>query len=411
MEKAIFESIQLRILNEMQRLHYSEYTIRLIRVEMNWIVKNISQFQFKSITDICIYRSEVATKSLVVKNQRRWLYSLIQEFYESGKLSVLLKYNPLFKKETKSLLNDFFRNLLEVSLEAASRRKLSPKTINGYKSTFAPFLLHIQKLGYETLKDVKGEDVLSYFLTEQELCKYKRHTCIDIKRSLIDASKFCSDCERISEFIPLPTNKRKNIQFLTKNEVEKLHTIFTSQNTSLSLRNKAIAAILFFMGLRAGDIGNLRLSNIDWQQDLVILQQGKTGEWLELPLLPVVGNAIYDYITQERPVSLDDHVFLKTRYPYPPLGSKGLWEIANKIYDSVGIRTELNDRRGTHLFRHHLATSMTEKGISRTVVSSTLGHIDPASINSYLTAEIEDLRQCCLSVLNFDVKEGLYENK
>ena len=408
MEKSYFESILPRLLEEMQKLGYSKNSIRLMRIETNWIINNIEQFQFSSITEICIYRSEIVTKSILVKNSRRWLYSLIQEFFDTGKLSTLLKYNPLFKRGAKYFLQKELRVIFETYHALEEQRSLKLRTVKAHDSSYAQFLLFIQNKGFTNLKSVQEEIVLSFFLDEHKKCRLSRSVCAAIKHCLLTSAKEFEDCFRIAEYIPLPKQKKKNIQFLTKEESQRLHSIFSSSDSSLSLRNKAIAAILFYMGVRAGDIANLRLSNIDWKQDLIVFRQEKTDVLQELPLLPVVGNAIYDYIKKERPTSNEEYIFLKAKYPYPPLGSKGLWEIANKIYDSIHIRQETNDRRGTHLFRHRLATALVEKGVSRTVVSSTLGHVDPTSINAYLSAEIDNLRLCSLSVETFAVEDGVY---
>lgn len=48
-------------------------------------------------------------------------------------------------------------------------------------------------------------------------------------------------------------------------------------------------------------MAGLTLDAIDWDGDLIYITQQKTEFPLELPLTAVVGNAIYDYLTSERP--------------------------------------------------------------------------------------------------------------
>ena len=55
------------------------------------------------------------------------------------------------------------------------------------------------------------------------------------------------------------------------------------------------------MGLRVSDVANLSFENIDWENNIVSLVQYKTGNPLSLPLLPIVGNAIIDYLRYARP--------------------------------------------------------------------------------------------------------------
>lgn len=72
------------------------------------------------------------------------------------------------------------------------------------------------------------------------------------------------------------------------------------------------------LGLRDTDICSLRFSQIDWKNDRIILEQEKTGVTLCLPLLEDVGNAIMDYIMNERPAAAKGcpYVFVRKQAPY-----------------------------------------------------------------------------------------------
>ena len=72
-----------------------------------------------------------------------------------------------------------------------------------------------------------------------------------------------------------------------------------------SPRNRAMILLAFRLGLRDVDICRLRLSSIDWENDQIKVFQKKTGETLTLPLLPDVGNALMEYIVNERPKNDD----------------------------------------------------------------------------------------------------------
>jgi site-specific recombinase XerD len=95
--------------------------------------------------------------------------------------------------------------------------------------------------------------------------------------------------------------------------------------------------------------------------------------------------------------------------PYIPLKSKAMWYISSKIYEAASIRQKMGDRRGTHLFRYNLATSFAGKGIARQVISDTLGHANPNSLDYYLFADITHLRECALSITDFPVNEEVFQ--
>jgi site-specific recombinase XerD len=75
----------------------------------------------------------------------------------------------------------------------------------------------------------------------------------------------------------------------------------------------------------------------------------------------------------------------------------------------AGIRIDKGNRRGFHLFRHHLATTLLENGIEQPVISSTLGHQSPNSLNSYLETDFLHLKECALSIDRFPVKKEVFQ--
>ncbi len=151
------------------------------------------------------------------------------------------------------------------------------------------------------------------------------------------------------------------------------------------------------------------MDDIDWEAEEIRIVQCKTGAPLILPLTAVVGNALYDYITCERPESSDRHVFLRENRPHDPISPGALWYISSKIYEAAGIRLTEGDRRGTHLFRYNAATAFVGNGIPRPVASAILGHEDPASLDHYTFADIAHLRECALSIEKFPVSEGVFD--
>ena len=151
------------------------------------------------------------------------------------------------------------------------------------------------------------------------------------------------------------------------------------------------------------------MDEIDWEADEIRIVQNKTGIPLVLPLTAVIGNAIYDYITLERPESDVNYLFLGVNRPHDPISPGALWHIASKIYDAAGIRLAEGDRRGTHLFRYNAATTFVGSGIPRPVASAVLGHEDPSSLDHYTFADIRHLRECALSIEKFPVREGVFD--
>ena len=122
----------------------------------------------------------------------------------------------------------------------------------------------------------------------------------------------------ILDFLPALRETRKNIQYLTPEEIQKIKKALAGEN-QLSLCDKAIGMLALYTGLRSCDIAELKLDAIDWDRDLINIIQQKTGFPLELPLIAVVGNTIYNYLTSERPHTESEYLFITQNKPYSRL--------------------------------------------------------------------------------------------
>lgn len=163
-------------------------------------------------------------------------------------------------------------------------------------------------------------------------------------------------------------------------------------------RNTAIILLARKLGLRAGDICNLTFSQIDWDKDKIRLNQSKTGEPIVLPLLPEVGNAIFEYISEERPKRNDGYpyVFLRSKAPFTKLTR--LYEISENFIKRTGIERRNGTQRGTHLYRRTLTNRLLQDGVSHQVITDALGHASKESDKPYIPMEEHMLRQCAIGL-------------
>lgn len=214
-------------------------------------------------------------------------------------------------------------------------------------------------------------------------------------------------CKRIISYFPNTRIMRKNVQYLSKFEIEKIRDVL-NESSMLSFQERAIGLLAFYTGLRSCDIAALCFSDIDWEKDIISITQQKTGNPLVLPLRAIVGNAIYDYIMKERPKSKEDFIFLKVNVPHKRLHSSNLYAISAKIMKVAGIRNESGTSKGLHLFRHHLATTLLENGIETPIIEKTLGHYSASSLETYLKADFKHLKECALSIDIYPIRKEVF---
>jgi len=210
-------------------------------------------------------------------------------------------------------------------------------------------------------------------------------------------------------FLPALRETRKNVQYLTPEEIQKVKgTLADGENP---LRDKAIGMLALYTGLRGCDIAGMTLDSIDWDRDLIHIRQQKTEFPLELPLTAVVGNAIYDYLTSERPHTESRYLFVSQNKPYKRLKNGSMGNVAVRIFKAAGIRQLKGDRKGFHIFRHHLATALLGNGIPQPVISRTLGHTSPDSLEAYLSADFPHLKECSINIGCFPVPEEVFSHE
>ncbi len=92
-------------------------------------------------------------------------------------------------------------------------------------------------------------------------------------------------------------------------------------------------------GLRACDICNLRLRDIDWRGCTLGLVQQKTGNPLTLPLPPLILANLAQYVLQERSASDVEEVFLRLKAPHVALADHAsIYVIVNKVFRVSGVK-------------------------------------------------------------------------
>jgi len=184
---------------------------------------------------------------------------------------------------------------------------------------------------------------------------------------------------------------------LRTDEIEKVLESVRQDRSPIGLRDYAILTLLSAYGLRAGEIVALRLEDIDWTHDRLRILHSKTGVHSELPLLPVAGEAILDYLRKGRPQSSYREVFLCAKAPYGafPDGSSLYTQLVNR-QKAAGVTPK--GKKGPHAFRHAKAASLLRSAVPLKVIGDVLGHRATRSTMGYLKLDLEQLRGVALDI-------------
>jgi integrase len=173
------------------------------------------------------------------------------------------------------------------------------------------------------------------------------------------------------------------------------------RKTAMGKRDFAIMLLALEMGLRSSDIVALRLGDINWDKEVITINQVKTGKLLRLPMPQKVSASLADYILNARPESDHKEVFLVLKKPPRPFyKGPSLWAIVSKYCNKAGIDRISNggQRIGLHRMRHTHATKMLNAGCAPADIAAALGHTKIENAQTYIRLDVETLRSCCLSL-------------
>lgn len=135
-------------------------------------------------------------------------------------------------------------------------------------------------------------------------------------------------------------------------------------------RDRAIAGLMLWCGLRSSEVLALRVKDIDIGGRWVTVT-GKGAKQRRVPLDSDVASVIDVYLLAERPASESDRLFLVAKGPNRGQGltPAGLRTVFRYHRELTGIR-----EGRPHTLRHTFGTVLAEAGVDLAVIQALLGH-------------------------------------
>lgn len=161
------------------------------------------------------------------------------------------------------------------------------------------------------------------------------------------------------------------------------------RRSAVGRRDYAMLLLLARLGLRAGEVASLTLDDIDWHAGTLTVH-GKGAQESPLPLLEPIGKAIAAYLKRGRPHCESRRVFLRMHAPIRGFKTeKPVSTAVGRAMQRAGIDSP---HRGSHQFRHALATRMLRRRSSLAEIGEILRHKDPDTTRIYAKVDLTSLR-------------------
>ncbi len=262
---------------------------------------------------------------------------------------------------------------------------LSRNTLNAYIADLHRFFQYVkpQNSQYsEPQRSLSRDDIVAYLsrrrsegisprTTARELVAIKAFYHFLQQRQFIDQNP--------TDQIQSPQHWQRLPNVMTHSEIERLLQA-PNLRTPIGKRDAALLELLYATGLRASEIINLTLDNVN-TIDGYLKVYGKGGKERLTPIGEMAAVQLDDYLQNGRPAILK-----RRQTPYifvnrlgHGLSRQGLWKLIKKYVQQIGITRSISP----HTLRHSFATHLLEGGADLRTLQHFLGHVDISTTQIY----------------------------
>lgn len=307
------------------------------------------------------YNTELIKKAKDLKgrwdpSEKRWLFK--KSLQTRAKLEAeLLKDQSVTIKNQKVLVPRAYLDQLE-------RRRYSPNTIQTYVSLFEKFLAHFSDVPPEKLTDAHVAQFQTYLVKRKKVSTSSQN-------QYINAIKFYFEKvlgrDKAYYHIERPIKEFKLPKVLTEKEV------IAIINAVHNLKHKAMLLLVYSAGLRAGELINLKINDVDSENMRVFVLGGKGKKDRVTILSQKALNILRQYFKKYRP---KEYLFEGQG------GGQYTTSSLRKVFQTAIRDTGIKKSLSLHSLRHSFATHLLESGVDLRYIQELLGH------NSSQTTEI-----------------------
>lgn len=196
------------------------------------------------------------------------------------------------------------------------------------------------------------------------------------------------------EKIELPKVPRKQVTFLSPDEVQSMLDATATGNGITALRDKAVIELLFSSGLRVSELTNLNRDHINTKRREFTVR-GKGQKDRAIFISPPAADTIEQYLgarDDNLPPLFLNHSrnnLTSTSGDYRRLTTRSIQRLISKYAGLAGITKQVTP----HTMRHSYATDLLMNGADIRSVQTMLGHADISTTQVYTHVTDQHLRE------------------
>ena len=308
-------------------------------MEKEQIILAITNEMANSLTN---YQLELLKNTLIVQ-------------FKSIKITIVTdEMKQLEDKQT----NEKYINLF---LSAKEIEGCSNRTIKYYRE----ILQHLIETLNKSIRSIQTDDIRQYLSNYKEKNNCESVTIDNIRRVF---SSFFSWLEDEDYIVKSPVRRIHKVktaivvkETFTDENIEKM------RDECKNVRNLALVELLISTGIRVGELVNLDIESVNFE-DRSCIVQGKGNKQREVYFDARAKIHLIQYLKTRK--DNNKALFVSNNKPHQRLSIAGI----ELILRNIGIRTKIN-KVHPHKFRRTLATMAIDKGMPVEQVQKLLGHV------------------------------------
>lgn len=293
-----------------------------------------------------------------------------------------------------AILNEFVRYLQYMNFSTC--------TIKAYESDLRQFFhfildykcfkIDITKISIFVLMQIKKEDVYAFLVY---LNYYKNNSSYTKQRKLISIKVFYKwliinnqriDIKSPVETIPNIEPSLRLPKVISLDKAKQMQEVFTKENCNMPLRNNAIISLLLSTGMRASELININIEDINFNNNTIKII-GKGKKYRIVYFSNYCKEKLKKYLWVRSEVENEKALFLNARKNR--ISINGIEYIVKKAFKLIGLD---NNNYSPHTLRHTAATIMLKSTGDILLVKEFLGHKSITSTQTYTHVYKEDVK-------------------
>lgn len=286
------------------------------------------------------------------------------------------------------LIQDLFPRFRRYAIH---ERGLRPKSFHAIRYTF---LMMERELGVQTISELTRENIQDFLLRMREKRDWTASTFRNHRQNI------ATFCNWLVEESLIRTNPVNNIRkpklpkhiprYIKRQHLGRFETGILKikwPSTYVRIRNTAIYYTFLLSGLRLSELLALRLEDVNPNELVIHVRQGKGSKDREVPIHPRLFQVLATYLEWRESLKHCSPYFFASENSEGAITPKTIQLAFRKIGYAAGVKVT------PHQLRHTFAREAINKGLGLYQTKNILGHADITTTQRYLSVANEELKR------------------